>query len=404
MNATASGPPRGRMAWTIYAVSMAGILALDLLVMWQWRTGQTFKYAYWLESTVGSASYGLVGAFIVARVAGNRLGPLMLAVPAISLAQGFGGALALTGAALGWPSVVVAILGGVFAAAQILTVGTLLLLLFLAPDGQPFNRFLRLTVRAFVLVVVLLIPAQFLAGPIGKGSSPSDNPLPGYPVGLTIVSPAITHIAQAFSNALGVFALLTVPVAMTALIHRWLQSDADARRRSGWAIAGALAAPLVIIVGSVIGIPTIYGGDPTWALALSMLPLGIAIGVLRLGLYDLDRVVSRTVSYAIVTGLVLATYAVIVISVSRVLGETSPVAVAGATLAAAAIARPLLTRVRRVVDRRFNRERVDGQLAVEAFGARLADEVDPDRAVDDLVDLTRRTLAPASVSLWTAPR
>jgi hypothetical protein len=137
-----------------------------------------------------------------------------------------------------------------------------------------------------------------------------------------------------------------------------------------------------------------------FALFFSLIPIGFGVAILRYRLYDIDRLVSRTASYAIVTSLLVIAYVVIVTSVSRVVGSQSSLVVAAATLAAAALFRPLLTRVQRVVDRRFNREKVDGLLAVDQFGGRLTDQVDPDRTLTELVAVSRRTLAPQTVSVW----
>jgi hypothetical protein len=134
--------------------------------------------------------------------------------------------------------------------------------------------------------------------------------------------------------------------------------------------------------------------------ALCLVPISCGVAILRYRLYDIDRVISRTTSYALVTGLLLACYAVVVTLVPRLLPVSSSFAVAAATLAAAAAARPLLRRVRVAVDRRFNRARVDAERTVQAFGTRLRDEVDPGQVVRELVGATHATMQPATVGVW----
>jgi len=115
----------------------------------------------------------------------------------------------------------------------------------------------------------------------------------------------------------------------------------------------------------------------------------------------IDRIISRTLAYAIVTGLLVGLYAGLVLLATQALSFSSPVAVAGSTLAAAALFSPLRKRVQRIVDRRFNRARYDADEMVAAFAVRLKDAVDPDTVRADLTGVIQRALEPASVSMWT---
>jgi hypothetical protein len=128
------------------------------------------------------------------------------------------------------------------------------------------------------------------------------------------------------------------------------------------------------------------------------------VAVLRYRLFDIDRIISRTLAYAIVTGLLVGVYAGIVLLATRVVSITAPVAVAASTLAAAALFNPLRRRVQRVVDRRFNRARYDAGQTVAAFAARLQDNVDLSSVRDDLVSVVQQALEPAHVSVWLSER
>jgi hypothetical protein len=142
-------------------------------------------------------------------------------------------------------------------------------------------------------------------------------------------------------------------------------------------------------------------GKLIWALALVLIPVSMGIAILRFHLYDIDRVISRTTSYAVVTGVLAALFAIVVALGSAVLGSDNQLAVAAATLIAAALARPLYRRVQHLVDRRFDRARYDGQRTVEAFGQRLSHEVDTELVVRDLEQTVQATVAPTAISLWT---
>lgn len=136
------------------------------------------------------------------------------------------------------------------------------------------------------------------------------------------------------------------------------------------------------------------------AAVLAAVPISCGIAILRYRLYDIDRIISRTTSYAIVTGVLLAGYAVVVTTVSGLLPESGSLAVASATLVVAAAFRPLLRRVRMIVDRRFDRAHYDAELATAEFAHRLREQTDPDAVAAELVELVRRSLEPAGTALW----
>ena len=135
------------------------------------------------------------------------------------------------------------------------------------------------------------------------------------------------------------------------------------------------------------------------------LPISLSVGILKYRLYDIDRLISRTLSYAIVTGLVVGVYVGIVTLVTRVLGFSSPVAVAASTLAAVALCSTRIRhRVQRVVDRRFNRARYDAVATVAAFTARLRDAVDLETVRSELLETVNRAIEPAHASVWIRRR
>ena len=135
---------------------------------------------------------------------------------------------------------------------------------------------------------------------------------------------------------------------------------------------------------------------------LALLPLATGAAILRYRLYDLDRIISRTVAYGLLTVLLGLGYAVVVLGLGRLLPEGSHLVVAAATLAAAAVFQPLRRRIQQTVDRRFNRRRDAGRL-IEAFGARPRDQVDLDTLTAEVLAVVDQTMAPTRASLWLRP-
>ena len=128
------------------------------------------------------------------------------------------------------------------------------------------------------------------------------------------------------------------------------------------------------------------------------------MAILRYRLYDIDRIISRTLAYAIVTGLLVGVYAGLVLLAQQVLRTSSPVAVAASTLAAAALFAPVRRRVQHTVDRRFNRARYDADQTIAEFAARAKDATDLDSVRTDLAASVSRALEPAHVTVWIRPR
>jgi hypothetical protein len=211
------------------------------------------------------------------------------------------------------------------------------------------------------------------------------------PVGLIAVLLLVTTVL--------VSAALVVGVA--AIMVRFAKSSGEERLQLKWCAAAAFVLAVVFVVSFWV---TAAAVNVLESLAFLCLWTAIAFAVLKYRLYDIDRIISRTLAYAIVTGLLVGVYAGLVLLVTQVFRVHTPVAVAASTLAAAALFNPLRRRVQRVVDRRFNRARYDGDQTVAAFAARLKDAVDLDSVQDDLAGVVNKALEPAHISVWVSPR
>jgi hypothetical protein len=210
--------------------------------------------------------------------------------------------------------------------------------------------------------------------------------------------------------------LITVPAALlagaAAMVARFARSSGEERLQIKWFVLAAL-----LVVAAIIPLalaPQFALSPAVTSAALSTLKVvfcltlvglyaAIAVAVLKYRLYDIDRVISRTLAYAIVTGVLAGVYAGLVLLATQGFGVHSPVTVAVATLAAAALFSPVRRRVQLRVDRRFNRARYDADRTVTAFTAHLKDAADLDTVRDNLTRAVQTALEPAHVSVWLVP-
>ena len=191
------------------------------------------------------------------------------------------------------------------------------------------------------------------------------------------------------------------------LVLAYRRSSGDYRQQLKWlAIGGALClSGLVLVTGlSKTGssVLQIIGGVGL-VVSLVALPVSLGVAILRYRLYEIDRLISRTISYLIVTGLLAGTFVGIVVVATGVLPFSSPVAVAASTLAAAALFNPLRSRVQRVVDSRFNRARYDAGAIVATFTLRLREAVDLDTVCGELLGAVDGAVHPSHASMWVRP-
>ena len=220
------------------------------------------------------------------------------------------------------------------------------------------------------------------------------------PLGVHPAAVPDTAIAAGLAGLLGCAVL-----AVWSLLVRARRGTSAERQQIKWlACAGCLVAatlaPSTILSQSTGTAARLAEG--ALMIAIVTVPAAVAVAVLRYRLYDINRVISRTLAYAIVTGLLAGIYAGLVLLATQVLRFSSPVAVAAATLAAAALFNPIRRRVQHAVDRRFNRARYDAQTTVAAFAARLKDAIDLDAVRGDLATVVQTALEPAHISIWTS--
>ena len=185
------------------------------------------------------------------------------------------------------------------------------------------------------------------------------------------------------------------------------RSTGDYRQQLKWLLAGGgfgVAGLALEFFLSNTNSTALRGvGNVGLGVGLLSLPVAFGVGILKYRLYEIDRLISRTLSYLILTGLLVGVFIGIVLFATRVLPFSSPVTVAASTLGAAALFNPLRLRVQRLVDRRFNRAHYDAEAIVTAFTLRLRDAVDLDSVRGELLLAADQAVEPAHVSVWIRP-
>jgi len=262
----------------------------------------------------------------------------------------------------------------------------------LVPDGRLRSARWRVVVATAIAGPAMFVVGAFLIpGPTTDTPVSFDNPL-GQPGVIGTMAEGVTLAGLALHG-------LSLPAALLCVVLRFRSSRGVERQQLRWVATGAAIA----VLGVTVPLGDLRGAwvDP---LVILCVPLTVAVAVLRYRLWDLDRIISRTVAYALLTLLLGLGYAAVVLGLGRLVGQGSSLAVAAATLAVVAAFSPLRRRVQQVVDRRFNRRRYDAAGTVEAFAARLRDQVDLDALHGELLAVVDQTMQPTRTSLWLRPR
>jgi hypothetical protein len=352
-----------------------------------------------LLAGVAVLAMATVGTLLAIRIPGNAIGWLLLYAALCMGLEILGDSytrLSLKVAAGTMPGTAVAALSYMFLG-PVVAVSVAIPLIY--PDGRLLSPRWRWLVALSVLLGVFGILRQALR--------PGPMPYSGIenPFGIAGIEPLLsaTDLTEAFAAILflGAIASVAIRYRRGSLVERqqlkWLVAVV-ALNVTAWALSG--------VIGSLgfTALQTI--GWYTGLLAFALLPVAIGIAVLRYRLYEIDRIVSRTIAWAVVTGVLVSVFAAGVVALQAVLdrvtqGET--VAVAVSTLVAATLFQPLRRRVQRAVDQRFDRATYDAQRTVEAFAERLRDEVALDAVVADLHETVGASIRPSSFGLWLRP-
>jgi MFS family permease len=396
------------LAWSLCAVSLA-LMAFSILLIVLGRSASfpssptewtAASSAEQIASVVGALGAPILGALIAAHRPGNRYGWLWCGIGLASAVNSVAAAYA------------------VYA-------------LLVAPDGLPGGLATAWLASCVTWITQGLWPFAFLLFPDGRLPSPRWWPV-GWALGLAVAwltlasalgpgplesfpfwtNPVMSSavipgpIAAAFGDwSWSIYLLSLIFIGPAAVVFRFWRARGQQRQQLKWfAVVGALVLAQVAVTGFVR-----EEQDPL-ALAIGFAILNwatyaaIGIAVLRHRLYDIDRLLNRTVVYGLLTAILAMGYAASVLILGQLFGQDrSSLAVAGATLAMAAVFQPLRHRLQDAVDRRFNRRRYDAARTIEAFAARLRAQTDLDTLSRELLAVVDQTMEPTTASLWLRP-
>jgi hypothetical protein len=389
---------RRALPWLLCTLSLALFLVANW-VRWILRDDTPDDHVEWLEGIIGALGFAgipVVGALIAARLPANPYGWVWCAAGLAYASSEATGSL-------------VRLLDGSVQANWLLEawgfvsfIGLLVFVFLLFPSGRlPGSRW-RWPARAAVTgTVLLLLLVPFMTDPADPAQT-GPWALPGV---------AGQYVGRAALVVLyGMFGL--VLLAMASLLVRFRRAGPVERRQLTWFLYATVVNGVLIVFDVVLGVlPVNLVTTVVSAAGFALLPVAVGVAVLRYRLYEIDRIVSRTVSYTMLSAGLVGLY-LVVVAVLRPLLEpltgSSALAVAGSTLAVAAVFNPARRRLQAAVDRRFDRARYDAARAVDAFAARLRVQVDLDEITAGLRDTVTVTVAPTRVGIWltgpTGPR
>ncbi|HEY5051512.1 MAG TPA: hypothetical protein VII50_11465 [Acidothermaceae bacterium] len=338
--------------------------------------------------------FALVGAIVAIRQPRNPIGWIMLALAMLFLTSTDAGLYAVRSFRLDHKELPLARLA---VACTQLWVGLLVLLplpILLYPDGRLPSRRWRSPFFGYIASCVVLVVgigtkdvAAFTDKHIQVDSSGELVTLGGNSKGTGAAIGGLLFLLYA--------GLALSFVCAQLLAYR--RSTGDRREQLKWLMSGST----IGIIGLAIALsPVMKAVGNVLSFGILAVPLSMGVGILKYRLYDIDRLISRTLSYAVVTGALVGVYIGMVTLSTRALPLSSPIAVAASTLTVAALFNPVRRRAQRVIDRRFNRARYDADATIAAFTSRLRDEIDLNQVQRDLVDVVNRSVQPSQVAVW----
>jgi hypothetical protein len=379
--------------WSLVMLALAAVAWLDQLLRQAGRSD--------LATTVGAVppilavlSATTVGAVLASRRPAHPVGWLLLACGLSLGASGVAseyapyGLLARPGALPGAGYLALS-----FPATADMALALIGFVVLLTPTGSlPSPRWRWWARVAAAAPVVFVLAAALAPRPRESRYVVLDNPFDFH--ALDGALRATHQVALAVTS-------IAVLVAAGSLVARFRRAAGVERQQLRWLALAAMLVSLAVVVALAIGSPVLTG----WAAGacLAVLPLAIGAAILRYRLYDIDRIIGRTLAYGLLTVLLGLGYAAVVLGLVPLLGHGSSLVVAGATLVVAAAFQPLRRRIQGLVDRRFDRRRYDAARTIQAFSTRLRNQVDLDTLTGELLAVVEQTMQPTSVTLWLRP-
>jgi hypothetical protein len=388
----------GWLVWSLWGLTMA----LEVGAIWLWLGNRSMGGGYFAPQVFLVPGFATVGALIAARRA-NTVGwlfvglGLLAASHAVSMAYAERDTL-IDPASLPAGTVVGLLAGWLWPLNYLL----LCLILLLFPDGRLPSARWRPAARFILVAWGLAILLNAL--------TPAEGDPEGNPLAVAALQQPAGQLLLLVANAAGVVALVLSAVAP---FLRFRRAGYQQRQQLKWVAFTVTVSVLSVLVS--LGLSQLFPGVVVVGLLGAFgffvgvigIPLAVAVAILRHRLYDIDRLINRTLVYGLLTAILGLLYAGTVLILGQVFGgvtEDPPSwAVAAATLAVAALVQPARRRIQAVVDRRFNRRKYDAAKSVEAFSARLRDEIDLDALSAELLTVAHQTMQPTTATLWLRP-
>jgi hypothetical protein len=396
------GPSWAVLAWTVWVLTLLGLAAsfwLDHLLRQAGMPELTWFQVTGILDVVAAVSAATVGAVLASRRPAHPVGWLLL---------GLGLSLAAAGVVYAYVRYgLVARPGALPAAGYLagLSNGMILIwlscvgfVLLLTPTGSlPSPRW-----RWWARVAAAAPAVWVLASVVDPAPMRPEYPAIGNPLAV----PGLPRVLlDAATGAAALVVLAGLIVGAGSLVGRFRRARGVERQQLRWlALAAALASVALLVALAALVMEEGFGVfNVALGVCLALLPLATGAAVLRYRLYDLDRIISRTLAYGLLTVTLGLGYAGVVLGLGQLLGRGSSLVVAGATLAVAAAFQPARRRIQRLVDQRFNRRRYDAAQTIAAFSTRLRDEIDLDTLTGELLAVVHQTMQPTQASLWLRP-
>jgi hypothetical protein len=389
------------LAWALFALVLAVFATypwFDRLARDAGRPDLALLAPFAIPPTLAALTANTVGAVLASRRPRHPVGWLLLAV-GLTMAAG--------GMAAGYVPYGLVVRPGALPAADLLaraypplveaTLALLGFVLLLTPTGSPPSpRWHRWAWVSAGTMAVLLVAATLAPGSLDLPTLAVDGPLSARPFGGPLL--VVNLAAQAL-------AVVIILAGAGSLVTRFRLARGVERQQLRWlALAAALTGVAMLATGVLIAAGMVHVASWASVLGTIFLPLATGAAILRYRLYDLDRIISRTLAYGLLSLLLGLGYAGIVLGLGGLLAEGSSLVVAGATLGVASAFQPARRRVQAAVDRRFNRRHYDAAETISVFSHRLRQQVDLDTLTAELLAVVEETMQPTQVSLWLRAR
>ena len=385
---------RSTLARVAVAVLLVVVFVLfSIAVTFYTRAEVTIEWVNWVQAVVFSTwlvVFAVVGALAVSHRPDNVIGWLCIAFSLIWAAWSAADAVLIYDAANPGTLSNPGLLAGLTHPLWVPAVGIIGLLLLLFPDGKVPSRRWRPVLWALLTVITLLtVTAVFLPGVVQDRTVVNPLGIEGFEVfdtgfaGMTLVLALIAGIA----------------VCAISVVFRYRRAGVIERLQLKWLMAAAIVSALGYVL--LFALELMFDIEFEVQLVFSLIPLAIGFAMQRHRLYDIDRLISRTVVYGVVVGVLALVFAGVVLILGNVIPGDDALPVAASTLAVAAIFNPLRRRVQSRVDRFFHRSHYDAELVAAAFAGGLRDETDADRIVKGWVGVVSETMQPTAVGVWT---